>query len=262
MGGQKNEDSRATYFTLSVPTMIKGTCALPLFAMAFCVLWSLVFDFDASTRTHCKVWNCLPTISAVIGGFTPQRYVWRICITLHAPQRLMVAAGYYRFHTAVPLAARSPLYRSAALLASLLNGVEVLSLVGLSMISSTENYALHENLFICFMACGLTYMLLTIILMRWGRFCQHWTPTPQEVKSVRYKTGLFLFKLSCFALAVYLFFRHNAYCEPGVYSLFAALEYVVCVSNIAFHGTLHWDFGQSFVLGLAHQRQFSKQATQ
>ena len=38
---------------------------------------------------------------------------------------------------------------------------------------------MHENLFISFMACALVYMLLTIILMRWGRFGHDRTPTLQ-----------------------------------------------------------------------------------
>ena len=87
-----------------------------------------------------QVYNFLPTISAVIGGFTPQRYVWRICIALHAPQRLMVAIGYYNFHTSVHVGNHNGLYRKLAALTSLLNILEVLSLVCLSMISSSENH--------------------------------------------------------------------------------------------------------------------------
>ena len=47
----------------------------------------------------------------------------------------------------------------------------------------------------------------------------------------------------------------------SVYSLFAALEYVVVVSNIAFHATLYWDFGQHYVLGMAHSEVLCKQGT-
>lgn len=50
-------------------------------------------------------------------------------------------------------------------------------------------------------------------------------------------------------LAMYLYWRHNAYCEPGVYTLFALAEYCVVLSNIAFHSTLYYDFhGKSVIL--------------
>ena len=31
------------------------TVSLPLFSFIFCVTWSLIFFFEASTGTHCKV---------------------------------------------------------------------------------------------------------------------------------------------------------------------------------------------------------------
>ena len=37
----------------------------------------------------------------------------------------------------------------------------------------------------------------------------------QEKKSYHYKIGFFLFNLGCFMMAIYLYFRHNTYCEPG-----------------------------------------------
>ena len=55
MGGHIPLETKALHFSMSVPTMIKITCGLPLFATLFCVVWSLMFDFEASTRTHCKV---------------------------------------------------------------------------------------------------------------------------------------------------------------------------------------------------------------
>lgn len=222
--------------------MITITCGLPLFATFFGIIWSLIYDFDASTRTHCKVYNFLPTISAVIGGFTPQRYVWRICIALHAPQRLMVAIGYYSYHTFVHVGGRNELYKALAAVNCLLNLLEVLALVSLSMISSTESNSTHENLFILFMVCGLCYMLLTILLVRWGRFGNGRAPSVQESTSLKYKQWLFGFNISVFAMAVYLYYRHNTYCEPGVYTGFAFLEYMTVMSNMAFHSLAVIDF--------------------
>ncbi|KAK7496507.1 hypothetical protein BaRGS_00012159 [Batillaria attramentaria] len=233
---------KAVHFTVRVSSLLKWTSCLPLGATLFSVLWSVAFDFERSTATHCKVYNLLPTISSAIGGFTPQRYVWRICIAMHVTQRVMIALAYYSFHTSVPAPTSQHLYNTLAAVNSLLHVVEIVSLVGLSMISSTENGTVHENLFICFMVTGLSYMLLTIVLMRWARFSNDRQPSVQDVTSLRYKTNLFLLNIATFGIAVYFYFRHNAHCEPGVYTLYAGLEYVVVLTNILFHSTCCLDF--------------------
>lgn len=50
MGG-----NRFAYFSLPVSKIVLGTCSLPMFATIFCVVWSVAFDFERSTATHCKV---------------------------------------------------------------------------------------------------------------------------------------------------------------------------------------------------------------
>ncbi|GFN83823.1 post-gpi attachment to proteins factor 2 [Plakobranchus ocellatus] len=222
--------------------MAKIVCGLPLFATFFCVLWSLMYDFKASTATHCKVPNYLPSISAAIGGFTPQRYVWRICIGLHATPRFMIAVAYYSFHTNVHVGKHNELYKALAALASLLHIIEVGSLVGLTYISSTENHDLHELLFISFMAGAILYMGMTIYLFSWGRSHNGTIMTNTESTSLFYKKVLCGLNVSIFILSVYIFFRHNWFCEPGVYTFFAAGEYLVVVTNILFHATAALDF--------------------
>ncbi|RUS89477.1 hypothetical protein EGW08_002774 [Elysia chlorotica] len=233
--------------SIPFPTMAKIVCGLPLFATFFCVVWSLVYDFKTSTATHCKVPNYLPSVSAAIGGFTPQRYVWRICIGLHASPRFMIAVAYYTFHTSIHVGRHNELYKTLAALTSLFHIIEVSSLVGLTFISSTENHELHKILFIFFMAGAILYMGMTIYLFSWGRRSNGRAMTLSESKSLYYKKVLLGLNLFIFLLSAYAFLRHNWYCEPGVYTLFAAGEYVIIVSNILFHATAAFDFRPAYL---------------
>lgn len=54
-----------------------------------------------------------------------------------------------------------------------------------------------------------------------------------------------------FISSLYFFVRHNAYCEPGIYSLFATAEYVVVVTNVAFHATVYYDLNDKSLAVLA-----------
>ena len=86
--------------------------------------------------------NYLPSVSAAIGAFTPQKYVWRICIALHASPRFMIAVAYYNYHTNIHLGKNNELYKTVAAFNSLCHIVEVASLVGLTFVSSTENHGM------------------------------------------------------------------------------------------------------------------------
>lgn len=92
-------------------------------------------------------WNFLPSISEATGRLSPQRYVWRIFIALHATPRLAIAAGYYKMHCGIFGGnAMVSIYLHLTKAAYILHVTEILSLVGLSFISSTEDYGMHVNL--------------------------------------------------------------------------------------------------------------------
>lgn len=58
------------------------TVSLPFFGLLFCVVWSVIYDFERATFTHCQVYNVLPSLSAAIGSFSPQKEVWQWAVGL------------------------------------------------------------------------------------------------------------------------------------------------------------------------------------
>lgn len=217
------------------PMFAAVTVMFPFFAFVFCVVWSLLFNFAAVTATHCGVFNFLPSISAAIGGHNPQRFVWRTCIALHSAPRLLVCVMYYRYYQSM-LDAQ---HRYVCRVACCLSIVENLCLLGLSNIASVENYPAHEKMFIMFIVCSLLYMMLSCVMPGLGR---RRALTHLEAKSLRVKKQLTAGSILLSLLCCYFFIRHAKYCEAGMYTLFAASEYIVVLCNMGFHMTAYWDF--------------------
>ncbi|KAG7159563.1 post-GPI attachment to proteins factor 2-like isoform X2 [Homarus americanus] len=222
---------------VSVARLAVVTVSLPLGAFFLCIYLSLRFNFDLSTATHCGVPNYLPSISSAIGEFVPQRYIWRAAIAVHCAPRFLVASMYYSFMNRIlPNVA---FYRNAVKVTTLLNVVENVALLSLSFVSSKENYDVHKVSFILFMVCSELYMVLTCLLLKDN--ARRFT-TPLERLAFVKKKQLMTANLASFVIALYFFYRHNKYCEPGMYSVFAFMEYIVVLTNMAFHMTAYYDF--------------------
>lgn len=111
-------------------------CTIPFFSFVFCVGWSLWNYFERATATHCGVRNYLPSISAAIGNYQPQRLVWQLAILIQLTPRLTVIYQYYRLYEVIVRKNR----RLIAYTACIFNVVENLALVGLSLWTSIDDY--------------------------------------------------------------------------------------------------------------------------
>lgn len=81
--------------------------------------------------------NYLPSVSAAIGDYVPQRDVWRVAVFLHTIPRIYIASIYYTYYVGI-LEKR---VNNAIIANWALNVTEILSLLGLTVISSTYNYS-------------------------------------------------------------------------------------------------------------------------
>lgn len=96
--------------------------------------------------------------------------------------------------------------------------------------SSSLITAIHAKFFTMFILASFIYMF--IILKHRLRHHHH-------RKEIRYYCALSNIIAGLFA--VFFYYRHNWYCEPGIYTLFAFSEYVVVISNILFHFQTYFD---------------------
>lgn len=246
MGTNLNDNNLSIKFehhyisSFSLIKLFKYTLSLPIFGFSFCVLYSLIYSFEKSTATHCRVNNYLPSTSAAIGTNSPQVFIWRLCIALHCGPRFLIAF-IYKDHYMSALNLKN--VSSGHFLINLifyLNIIENMALVLLTFVSSKENYEFHEKSFITFLVTSELYMILTLILSK--KLILEAAYSIKEKSSFNRKLLFLILNFSSCIASAYFFYRHNVYCETGVYTLFALCEYVVIFSNIFFHGTAILDF--------------------
>ena len=83
----------------------------------------------------------------------------------------------------------------------------------------------------------LNYTLGILVKIRDVPFVDLLFVLPSDFKNVKVNI---LYILS--SICLYCYWRHNTYCEQGVYSIFSLAEYFVVLTNIAFHSTAFLDF--------------------
>ncbi|GMR41810.1 hypothetical protein PMAYCL1PPCAC_12005 [Pristionchus mayeri] len=224
---------------------------LPSSALFICVICALLLHFDQATTTHCGVDNWLPSVSAAVSTFAPEKYIWRMLIGLHSAPRFILAYSYRNFLLSSPL---KPLqdpgfFKPLCHIACFIHVIENIFLLLLTYISSVENHDVHKVCFGVFGASSLLYMAIATWLYSYSGRRRALSSNIGET-SFEYKCLAAGISFLSMLLAGYLYYRHNTYCEPGVYTLFALAEYMIILSNIAFHSTLYYDFhGKSLTLG-------------
>ena len=110
-----------------------------------------------------QVANVVPSISAVIGGTTPERYIWRLGMAFFSFPRMFDAFLYYNFFSHSPGSGR-PASLLLNRLTWFLHVWQYLSLFTLSYVSSTEYFGEGISTFV---VCGcVCYLYLHTCLLR------------------------------------------------------------------------------------------------
>ena len=107
---------------------------------------------------------------------------------------------------------------------------EIMALMVLSLVTSKENMPIHSTGFTSFIIFALIHMLLRIYHSKRVHKTQQISARSHRKKVSMAK----MFFVSIVFSAVFFEF-HNQYCMPGMYTMFALMEYLVIGANIMFH---------------------------
>ncbi|KOC69281.1 Post-GPI attachment to proteins factor 2-like [Habropoda laboriosa] len=212
------------YLAISFKKLCVATVSLLLIALLVCFVTAYIFQQDDIHETHCRVYNILPSISAIT-GISPQRYLWRITVALHIGPRLLIASVYHSYYYKIVKAIED--------VPSKIMGCRLLNLCYWLSIAEIATLSVHEKIFIAFMISSLTYMLAAV---RLGRLV-----TP-NARSLQYKQALFITSLISTVGLIVFFLKHRLLCHDLAFSWFSLCEYVIASANMGFHVTVILDF--------------------
>ncbi|XP_065072823.1 post-GPI attachment to proteins factor 2-like [Ochlerotatus camptorhynchus] len=263
-GGDKGQsDKLAVHLIVSFRYICVFTLILPLGTLFVCFVSAYVFQPEEIHETHCRVYNVIPSISAIT-GVSPQRYLWRISIALHVGPRIIIAFVYKNFYRVLIKELNDLLNMKKAnyllKIVHCLNIVEISALCCVTYVSNKENYPIHEKVFIVFMVASLSYMLATLKLLK--VLHPNGPQTAEEETSLRYKKAFFALSIASTVGLILFFLKHRFLCHDLAFSWFALCEYIVASANMGFHCTTMLDFPtEDFLIAKNANRYRKKHAS-
>jgi len=234
----EQRENMLLFFNLSIRKLAFVGVSFPLITLLTCLATAYVFQYDDVHETHCQVYNVIPSISAIT-GVTPQTYMWRIAVAFHVGPRMVIAQVYYNYFFSQ--VTKSDKFTNSSLLINIcywLNLIEISAICGVTYISNRENYPVHEKIFILFMLSSLLYMIVMIKTFN----MVHQKMNEHQRLSYTIKKILFAISIISTFTLILFFIKHRFYCHDLAFTWFALSEYVLAVSNMAFHFTIVLDF--------------------
>lgn len=139
--------------------------------------------------------------------------------------------------------------------------VEYVGLTMLSFVSSQENFLMHELGFVLYLGFGQLHCICNFFLC-----LQQWKLRGAPFYMQIAKCVCWAINLGAIFAAKYFYTRHNAFCEPNIYSYFGISEYTLVTFNIIMHnlrliegswlGTVSFTFYFPSFKALSHPANF------
>lgn len=218
--------------------LVAATCQI--FALIFCLTWSIKFNFYESTATHCHVSNFLPSVSATL-QFTPQKDIWITAIGIVSGGRYFIAYFYYKL-----------VYYSKSLF--VLHCLEITALLGLSVVDSLKYFDFHAISVGIFLFTTVAHEFLVCFdFVRANKLVLSEQTSFNIEKTKSFKTKVTIINFITLSAALYLYYLHNITCIAGIYSMFSALEYFVILFNIIYHLQAYQDLGDYMIVVMSQE---------
>jgi len=229
--------------------------------MLICLGFAVNLHYSQVTRNHCRVWEFWPSVSAVIGDYSPEKNIWRVAIALGSGPRFV--SGVLNFQMLQELLPdRSGILK----IAFILDMLRIFAAGGWTYISSSEFLLVHE-------VCFVLYVVLSFLwvgLHTWLFYSAKVKPLKNSNSSVeqansnnalfsfRWKLVCAIVQLVMFLISLYYFLiEHQQKCLPGAYSKYALCEWVLSAANILYDASCYLDFKSSYFT-LAKEKVKSK----
>jgi len=217
-----------------------------------CFIIAGVFHWNKVIRNHCRVWEFLPSVSAVIGDHNPEMNVWRMAIALASGPRFVCSILNYK----LLLEALSSSRKSKTLIktALLVDWLRIAAAGGWTYISSSEYNFEHSVCYIIYVVFSFIYMGIHTPLFYQAKVSTSVSFTSKQQSnhqfSYKWKTTCFVLHILLFFVSLYFFLiEHQKYCLPGSYSRYALCEWILSACNILYDTSYYLDFeGSHFTL--------------
>jgi hypothetical protein len=218
--------------------------ALTLTALCSAIAITIRYNYDDAVRVHCmQAEEWFPSLSAVIGDFVPQRFIFRWLMMWTVLPRWSTILGHRQlFANAVALTTSSTSLRKRSV--DLLFALELIrmgSALGWIQINSRDDMTLHVASFAVYMALSLVCFLMQTMLL--SHAVQVALPVNefQLRKSLRLKRVFIVAQLLYFPPMIYFYWRHKSDCEHGAYSKFNLTEWAFGFTNVFCDATAAYD---------------------